>query len=211
MKAHIKICGLTRPRDVEAALLYGADMLGFIVEAKSSRKLSVGAAAQISRPARGCASRVAVTVNADEQLLRQICSVMRPSILQMHGDESPQWLSEVKTFTGLPIIKAIAVRDHKDLERVKTFENCADYILLDAKPPKDEARRGGHGLAFDWDLLKGFSAKVPVILAGGLTPNNIGAAKATGLIFFDVSSGVEATPGIKDHSRIQAFMKALHD
>ncbi|MBL4854541.1 MAG: phosphoribosylanthranilate isomerase [Robiginitomaculum sp.] len=211
MQTHIKICGLTRPQDVETALRCGANMLGFIVEAESSRKLDVETAARISRPASGCAKIVAVTVNADAELLRNICSEMRPNFLQMHGDESPKWLSEVKAFTGLPIIKAVAVRDRNDLERAKTFENCADYILLDAKAPKGDVQRGGHGLAFDWALLKGFSTKVPLILAGGLNLDNIRAAKATGLNFFDVSSGVEAAPGIKDHEKIQAFMKAAHE
>ncbi len=211
MQTHIKICGLTLSQDVETALRYGAGMLGFIVEAESPRRLDIETAARISRPAMGCAKSVAVTVNADEELLRRICTQMRPSVLQMHGDESPKWLSEVKRFTGLPIIKAVAVRDHNDLEHVKTYEACADYILLDAKAPKNDAQRGGHGLSFDWGLLKGFTSKTPLILAGGLNPTNISAAKATGFHFFDVSSGVEAAPGIKDPSLIRTFMKALHE
>jgi len=211
MRTQIKICGLTRPQDVEAALRYGADMLGFIIEAESSRRLSVDGAAQLSRPARGCAKRVAVTVNADEKLLRRICADMRPDILQMHGDESPDWLREAKEFTGLPIIKAVAVRERNDLERAMAYEGSADYILLDAKAPKGETRRGGHGLAFDWKLLKGFRSKTPLILAGGLSPSNIRAAKQTGIKFFDVSSGVEAAPGVKDASLIRALLKAAHD
>lgn len=211
MQTQIKICGLTQPEDVEAVLRYGADMLGFIVEAKSSRRLSVEEAARISRPAFDCAKRVAVTVNASEELLDRICADMRPDYLQMHGDENPKWLRTVKGYTGLPIIKAISIRERADLEQVNVYAGCADYILLDAKAPKGESQRGGHGLPFDWNLLKGFTSKTPLILAGGLSPANIRTAKATGIKFFDVSSGVEATPGVKDHNKVQAFMKATRE
>lgn len=211
MQTKIKICGLTRPQDVEAALQHGADMLGFIVEAKSARRLSVEEAAHMARPAFGIANRVAVTVNASKELLERICADMQPDYLQMHGDEDPKWLSVVKGFTGLPIIKALAVRGKADLEHIKTYAGCADYILLDAKAPEGESQRGGHGLSFDWDLLQGFTADIPLILAGGLNPQNIRAAKRTGINFFDVSSGVEAKPGVKDHDRIQAFMKAARE
>ena len=211
MQTQIKICGLTRPQDIEAALRYGADMLGFIVEAKSSRRLSLDEAVRLSRPAIGAAKRVAVTVNADEELLTRIATKMRPDYVQMHGDESPQWIGKIKKITGLPIIKAIAIRNSSDLKQVHAYETCADYILLDAKAPKGEAQRGGHGLSFDWDLLKNFTCKTPLILAGGLNPDNIKAAMRTGIKFFDVSSGVEASPGVKDHNKIKAFMENVHD
>ena len=207
----IKICGLTRAEDVETALLCGADMLGFIVEAKSTRRLSVSAAARLSRPAFGCAQRVAVTVDASEGVLETIASDMRPDILQMHGRESPKWLRVVKGFTGLPIIKAVQVRTKADLENARQFEGAADYILLDAKPPKGAAQQGGHGLSFDWSLLKDFKCETPLILAGGLSPSNIHTAKQTGIKFFDVSSGVEASAGVKDPSLMRAFMKAAHE
>ncbi|MCF6220747.1 MAG: phosphoribosylanthranilate isomerase [Robiginitomaculum sp.] len=211
MRTQVKICGLTRPKDVEAALWYGADLLGFIVEAKSTRRLCVNEAAKLSRSAHGLAKRVAVTVDADEGLLERIASQMQPDFLQMHGDESPKWVREVKAFTGLPIIKAVAIRDQSDLAQIKAYEASTDYILLDAKAPKGESQRGGHGLAFDWDLLKGFTCSAPLILAGGLNPKNITIAKRTGIKNFDVSSGVEAKLGVKDHEKIRAFMKAVHE
>ena len=216
MKTHIKICGLTRPEDVEAALLYGADMLGFIVEAKSSRRLTVKQAAQLSRPAFGAAKRVAVTVNATEDVLERICAEMRPDYIQFHGDESPKTIRYIGSFTGVPAIKAIAVRERADLKKIQAYAGCVDYILLDARAPKGESQRGeiqrgGHGLSFDWDLLKGFNCETPLILAGGLNPKNIAAAKRTGIKFFDVSSGVELSPGVKDQKKIQAFMKAVHE
>ena len=208
MRAYIKICGLTRPEDVQTALLYGADMLGFIVEAKSVRRLSVQEAAQIARPAFGCAKRVAVTVNADEDLIGRICVHMRPDYIQFHGDETPAYIKQIKERYNVGTIKALAIRDRDDLGHAKTFEDRADYILLDAKTPQGEIQRGGHGLSFDWALLKGFTCVAPLILAGGLNPDNIHTAKATGFDYFDVSSGVERMPGVKDPSRIQAFMKA---
>jgi len=216
MQPCVKICGLTRPQDIEVALQCGADMLGFIVEAKSSRRLSIEEAAKLSRPAIGCAQCVAVTVNASERLLDRICADMRPDYLQMHGDESPKWLRVVKGFTGLPIIKALSIHERADLEQVKAYAGCADYILLDAKAPRGENQRGGHGLSFNWDVLKGFKSETPLILAGGLNPENIKSAKKTGIKFFDVSSGVEANPdlksaGVKDHEKIRAFMKAVHE
>ena len=207
----VKICGLARTEDVEAALRYGADYLGFIVEAESLRRLSVDAAARLCRPAIGCAQRAAVTVDASEELLGRIANDMCPDILQMHGRETPKWLRVVKGFTGLRIIKAVQVRTKGDLEILRRFEGAADYILLDAKPPKGAAQQGGHGLSFDWNLLTGFKCKTPLILAGGLSLSNIKAAKATGIKFFDVSSGVEASAGVKDASLMHRFMKAAHD
>lgn len=216
MKTQIKICGLTRPEDVEAALRYGADMLGFIVEANSPRRLSVEEAAQLSRPAFGSAKRVAVTVNASEDLLERICADMRPDYLQFHGDESPKTIRYIGGFTGLPAIKAISITERAGLEQIQAYSGCVDYILLDAKAPKGESQRGGHGLSFDWSLLNGFKAETPLILAGGLSQQNISAAKRTGINFFDVSSGVEASPDlkghvVKDHKKIQAFMKAARE
>ncbi len=211
MDSAIKICGLTRASDVETALLHGADMLGFIVEANSPRRLCVEEAAKLSGPAFGCARRVAVTVDADENLLDRICSEMQPDILQMHGKEVPKWLQVVKGFAGLEIIKAVPIAERADLAKVKQYESCADYILLDAKPPKGNAQQGGHGLSFDWKILEGFTCSVPLILAGGLGPDNIRHAKTTGIKFFDVSSGVEARAGVKDPSLIAVFMHKAHE
>lgn len=191
--------------------MHGADMLGFIVEANSPRRLNVAEAAKLSRPAFGCAKRVAVTVDASEGLLDEICAQVHPDILQMHGKESPKWLRVVKGFTGVRIIKALPIAERADLAQVRWYEGVADYILLDAKPPKETAQQGGHGLSFDWDILKGFTCNTPLILAGGLGPDNIAQAKATGITFFDVSSGVEARAGVKDHSLTSKFMKAAHE
>ena len=208
MVLKVKICGLTRPQDIEAAIAAGADMLGFIVEAESPRRLTVGQAARLVRPARDCTKTVAVTVNASEDLLKHIHREIRPDFIQMHGSESPEWLRNVMKLTGIPLIKAIPVHVRADLDKAHAYAGCARYILLDAKPPKGTKQAGGHGSGFDWSLLKGFDCESPLILAGGLSPDNIARARTTGIDFFDVSSGVEARPGVKDHAKIKAFMKA---
>ena len=211
MKPLVKICGLTQARDVETAIACGADYLGFIVECASPRRLSVAQAARLSAPAVRIAKRVAVTVNPDAGLLARIAAQMRPDFLQLHGSESPEQAAHIKADTGLGIIKAISIRTKDDLKQAADYAGIADYILLDAKPPKGTTQRGGHGTTFDWKILHGFSCKTPLILAGGLDAHNAPRATATGIKFFDVSSGVEASAGVKDPSLMRAFMKAIHE
>ena len=205
----IKFCGLTRNKDVEAALSVGADLLGFIVECKSPRRLSVRDAARLSLPAKGLAKTVAVTVNADNQKLSAIAQQMQPDFIQFHGDETPDQLRHAKLEYGVGLIKALSVASAEDLRQASTYFDVADALLLDATPPKDEGQRGGHGQSFDWSLLDGFEAPIPVILAGGLSPDTIAEAmKMTNAHIFDVSSGIEAAPGIKDATLMATFMKA---
>lgn len=210
MAPSVKICGLTRPRDVEAAILYGADYLGFIVEAPSKRRLTLDQAAKISEPAKHILPRVAVTVNADNELIANIISEMQPDYIQFHGDETPARLSHIKAATDVKIIKAVAISSATDLWHAKAFYDIADLILFDAKPPKGETIRGGHGISFDWSLIRAANMPEKFALAGGLNPDNIkAAARETRAPIFDVSSRVESVPGAKDHHKIQAFMRNL--
>ncbi len=211
MRRQIKICGLARHEDVEAAIGFGADFLGFVVEAKSPRRLGVGNAARLARPAKGLVKTVAVTVNADDNLLADIINNMHPDYIQFHGDEDFGHLQNIKSKYDIGIIKAVKIADDKDLFVLAEFENICDYILLDAKPPKYASRAGGHGISFDWELLQGIKSKTPLILAGGLSVDNISSAKQTGIDFFDISSGLEARAGIKDHGKIKKFMEILHE
>ena len=205
----IKFCGLTRPEDVETALSLGVGFLGFIVECKSSRRLTVAQAARLARPATGLAKRIAVTVNPDDELIADICTQMEPDYIQLHGDESPARLLHIKNRHTVGLIKAQSVSSKGDLDRAQTYAQSADYLLLDAKPPKDVSQRGGHGLSFDWDLLQDFVTNVPIFIAGGLSPKTITKArKQTNAHYFDVSSGIEAAPGIKDAALMAQFMKA---
>ena len=209
MDIKVKICGLTRAQDVEAAIGYGADFLGFIVQAKSPRKLSVAQAAKLARPAKGAAKTVAVTVNADDALIEAITREMQPDYIQLHGDESVARTAEIARKFKIKTIKALAVSTPTDMIKAESYAGAADFILYDAKPPKGTAVRGGHGLSFDWTLLK--NAPLPKVwaLAGGLTPANARAATTqTNAPILDVSSGVERAAGIKDARKIQAFINA---
>jgi len=210
MNPRVKICGLTKPEDVEAAILYGASFLGFIVEAKSARRLSVAQAAKLSLPAKDSAKTVAVTVNADNSIIEAIAAQMQPDYIQLHGDESVDRVAEIARRFNIKTIKAIAASTSADMIAAEQYTGVADVILYDAKPPKGETVRGGHGLSFDWNILT--ASPLPKIwaLAGGLNPDNAGQAIArTNAPILDVSSGVEASAGVKDARKIQAFMKAV--
>lgn len=191
--------------------MHGADFLGFVVECESPRSLCINNAANLARPAENLAKRVAVTVNPNTFQLAQITAHMKPDYIQLHGDETPDDAARIKETTGIPVIKAISIGCKKDLIAATAFDQIADYILLDAKPPKQSSQRGGHGLAFDWSILKHVAFKTPYILAGGLNLKNIRQAiSETNAAIFDVSSGVESAPGVKDPALIQDLMKAVH-
>lgn len=214
MNPRVKICGLTRPEDVEAAILYGASFVGFIVEAKSARKLSVAEAAKLSLPAKASAKTVAVTVNADDELIDAIATQMQPDYIQLHGDESVERVAEVSRKFGLKTIKAFAVATDEDIKAAEHYAGVADFILYDAKPPKgtkgEEPVRGGHGLSFDWNILATSPLPKRWALAGGLTPENAAEAIARAHApILDVSSGVETSPGLKDATKIRAFMARI--
>lgn len=206
MTPKVKICGLTRPEDVEAAIRYGADYLGFIVEAKSKRRLSVSEAAKLSLPAKAIIPRVAVTVNADDETIAQIMNMMQPDLIQFHGDESPAHIVDVAKRYDIKTIKALPVTSKADILSAMEYAGFADYLLFDAKPPKGGDVRGGHGISFDWNIIKGAALPKTWFLAGGLKPDNVKDALKTGAPILDVSSGVERAPGVKDHGMIEAFI-----
>lgn len=210
MNTQVKICGLTRAQDVEAAISAGADFLGFIIEAKSPRRLSVEQATPLFDGAAGLAKRVAVTVNADETLLDKIALTLKPDYVQFHGDESVDRLADIAKHYDFKIIKACAIASDDDMKAAGEYAGVADLMLFDAKPPKGSDVRGGHGIAIDWSIIRRAPTPKLYALAGGLTPENVAEAiTATKAPMVDVSSGVEAEPGIKDVLKIQAFMKAV--
>jgi len=132
-------------------------------------------------------------------------------MLQLHGHESPARVSEVRARYGLPVMKAVGVAEAEDMAQIALYEEVADQLLIDAKPPKGADLPGGNGLSFDWRLLSGRKYwRKPWMLAGGLTPQNVRqAAQMTGARQVDVSSGVEAGAGVKDARRIAEFVAAL--
>tara|TARA_R110002110_G_scaffold4150_2_gene21419 strand:- start:2948 stop:3595 length:648 start_codon:yes stop_codon:yes gene_type:complete len=206
---NVKICGLTDAADVPAAILAGARYVGFVFFEKSPRNLSLKDAAFMAGSVPEGICKVALTVNATEEFLDQLTDQVPIDMIQLHGSESPERVTEIKTRYGLPVMKAVGVADADDLPVLDAYVKVADQILVDAKPPKGAALPGGNGLTFDWRLIAGRRWPVPWMLAGGLTAQNVAEAIAlTGATQVDVSSSVESAPGVKDAGLIQAFCAA---
>lgn len=209
MGTKVKMCGLTRAEDVQLACNAGAGFLGFIIEAPSHRSLSVGQASTLSAPYQGKVSRVAVTVNASDRLIKTICKQMQPDFIQFHGDESPSHIKAIAHQYNIRTIKAIAISAPADWEIANTYRHITDIILFDRKAPPYQPR-GGHGQVFDWSLLPHANLPEPWVLAGGLTPDNVATALSqTRAPILDVSSGIEQKVGLKDPQKITAFMEAV--
>ncbi len=205
----VKICGLRTEADVSAVAAAGAAYAGFVFYANSPRNLSPFQARGLSMAAPVGLAKVALTVDADDAFLEELMAVVPLDMLQLHGHETPERVAEIRTRFGLPVMKAIGVADEGDLAGLMEMSLAADQLLIDAKPPRGADLPGGNGLAFDWRLLVGRKWLRPWMLAGGLTPANVAeAVRLTGARQVDVSSGVEAAPGVKDHARIAAFMAA---
>ncbi len=205
----IKICGLSTPGTLDAALAAGADMVGFVFFAKSPRHIGFETACALGAQARGRARIVALTVDPDDALLAAVVEALDPDILQLHGKESPERVAEIGARFGRLTMKAIGVAAPEDLAGAAAYDGAADYLLIDAKPPKGAVLPGGNGLPFDWRLARDFAPDRPWLLSGGLGPDNVAEAiRATGAGGVDVSSGVESAPGVKDETKIAAFVAA---
>ncbi|NOD62523.1 MULTISPECIES: phosphoribosylanthranilate isomerase [unclassified Ruegeria] len=206
-----KICGLTAPDHVRAAVDAGAGYVGFVFFPKSPRHLETAQAAALTQLVPPGVAKVALVVNATDEELDSIVSAVPLDMLQLHGKESPHRVTEVRDRFGLPVMKAIGVAEAEDLTAIDLYSEVADQLLIDAKPPRDSELPGGNGLAFDWRLLAGRKYwRRPWMLAGGLTPQNVAeAARMTGARQVDVSSGVECAPGQKDATLIHEFAAAL--
>lgn len=207
--AQVKICGLSTPETMQAALDAGADMVGLVFFEHSPRHVSYETAALLADQARGHAKIVALVVDADDERLKSIAGLVKPDFFQAHGAETPQRVTEIHKLTSIPVIKAIKVKDASDIESAKAFTEVAALILYDAKAPETlvGALPGGNGLSFDWGLLQN-NSQPAFMLSGGLKPINV--AEAIGLThapIVDVSSGVETAPGRKDISLIRKFIE----
>jgi phosphoribosylanthranilate isomerase len=204
----VKICGIKDLAAMDAALDAGADLVGLVFFPPSPRAVTMDLAAKLAARARGRALVTALTVDADDKLLEEIVDHAKPDLLQLHGHESVERVVEIRTRFGRSVMKAIPVAEAADLRVVPDYEAVADRILFDARPPKDASRPGGHGRAFDWALLARLARKKPMMLSGGLTPENVAEAIRIGRPdAVDVSSGVERAPGEKDTKKIRNFVK----
>ena len=209
MSLLVKICGLSTPATLTAALDAGADMVGFVFFPPSPRHIDLTRAREFGGMAKGRALKVALSVDADDALLENIIETLRPDILQLHGHESVARMRDIKQTFGLPVMKALAVETASDLAVLPGTAAVADRILFDAKPPKDATRPGGLGDVFDWTLLSKISLAIPYMVSGGLHAGNIAeAVRVTRAGGVDVSSGVESAPGVKDAEMIHAFIRA---
>jgi len=206
---HVKICGVTNAAAIDSAVSAGAHYLGFNFYPPSPRYLTPERASALMRDVPAGVAKVALVVDAQDDELEALLDAVPADVLQLHGHESPERVAEVRARFGLPVIKVVGIADADDLADLDKYLAVSDQILVDTKPPKNARLPGGNGLAFDWRLLQGRQWPCPWLLAGGLTPENVGAAiRLTGARQVDVSSGVESAPGVKDAERMAAFIQA---
>ncbi len=210
MSAHAKICGLTTPETLDAALADGAAFVGAVVFPRSPRHIEIRHAATLFERARGKAKIVAVTVDADDALLTEIALILKPDLIQLHGHETREQAERVRMLTGAGIIKVLPIRAHEDFAEADDWEPFAEHLMFDAKPPEGSHLPGGVGARFDWALLADRAFRHPWFVAGGLTADNVAQAiRVSGAPLVDVSSGVEREPGVKDPALIAAFLEAV--
>jgi phosphoribosylanthranilate isomerase len=212
MSVLIKICGLKTPAALDAALDAGADLVGFVFFAPSPRHVGFEAARTLGARVRQRAQKVAVSVDADDELLKSCIDSLQPDLLQLHGRETPERVAIIRSRFRLPVMKALPIAERADLSQIHVYSKVVDWLMFDARAPRGATRPGGFGMAFDWHLLENLSLGVPFMLSGGLNPGNVAEAfritRADGL---DVSSGVEALPGEKDADKIRAFIRAARE
>ncbi|MEM7752655.1 MAG: phosphoribosylanthranilate isomerase [Pseudomonadota bacterium] len=206
----VKICGLKTRETVTAAVEAGAAYLGFNFVEKSKRFVDIETARDLAIDVPPGVAKVALVLDANDATLDQITSAVPLDMLQLHGDETPARVAEVKARYGLPVMKAVGIADKTDLAALNAYGAVADQLLVDTKPPQHGDLPGGTGLTFDWRLIANRRWQVPWMLAGGLTPDNVAQAIAlTGTKQVDVASGVESAPGIKDTALIRAFLNSV--
>ena len=212
MAVQAKICGLSDPASIDAALHGGASHIGFVFFPKSPRNVSFDQVAALAAKVPDHVARVGVFVDPEDDMVERAVVAGRLNVLQLHGNETPIRAARLKTQTGLEVWKAIPVRTRADIDGAAAFAGAADLLLFDAKPPKGADLPGGLGLRFDWRLLTDYRAPMRWGLSGGLDPANV--AEAVGIArarLVDVSSGVEDAPGVKSAKKIEAFLKAVKE
>ena len=209
MGVQAKICGLSTPEAVSAALEGGAAFLGFMFFARSPRNIAPDAAQRLAQPVRGAAKIVAVVVDPDDAEVDRIAAILKPDLIQLHGAETPTRARAIGERMGAGVIKVLPVAEAGDLAAAAGYETVVEHLMFETKPPKDAERPGGLGQPFDWTLMAGRRFQRPWLLAGGLNPWNLAeAVRLSGAPVVDVSSGVERGAGLKDPALIRAFLNA---
>jgi phosphoribosylanthranilate isomerase len=204
-----KICGLSTPETLDAAIAGGASHVGFVFFPPSPRNLTFDAAAGLAARVPDRVARVGVFVDPADDLLERAIAAGRLDVLQLHKI-APERIAAIRARHCLPVWAAVAVKARADLDAARPMAGLVDRILYDAKTPEGASLPGGMGLRFDWGLLDGFRHPAPWALSGGLDAGNVvEAIRRTGAPIVDVSSGVESAPGVKDAAKIAAFLKAV--
>jgi phosphoribosylanthranilate isomerase len=205
MTVEAKICGLSTPETVDAAVRFGARYVGFVTYLKSPRHISTETMRELGARVPKGVTRVGLFVDPDDALLDEKLGSGALDMLQLHGGETPERVAAIRQRTGKPVVKAIKVAAAGDVEQgIEAYAGVADRLMFDAA---DGTLPGGNARAFDWTILSGRAIGLPWFLAGGLTPENVAeAVRVTGAHAVDVSSGVEETRGVKSIDRIAAFL-----
>jgi phosphoribosylanthranilate isomerase len=202
--ARVKICGITRPEDAELAASLGAWAIGFILWPQSNRAADPAVAAGIARTLRRQVEIVGVFVNPTLDEVAGAAESIGLTHVQLHGDEGPSFCTAVAQRTGAQVIKALRIGSQADMRDAERFHTA--FHLLDADAG---SAYGGTGRTWNWDLIGARRSKIPVLLSGGLGPDNVAEAIAAVQPWgVDVASGVESAPGIKDPAKVEAFIAA---
>lgn len=206
----VKICGLKDEANVRVAVENGADFLGFVFYDKSPRNIALAYAKDLAKFARVINPNIqicAVTVAPDDNLLNDLKIAFAPDYVQIHAIDDIDRIQEIQN-QGFKIIHAFGIENAQDLQKARQFFGIAEFILFDAKPPKNATNAGGFGISFDWNLLKDLPQNLNWFLSGGLKPDNVsGAIAATNARNVDVSSGIESSLGIKNPELIKSFLQ----
>ena len=209
VSVQVKICGITSADAVDAAASAGAAFGGLVFHPNSPRNVELEQARSLADHMRGRLKSVALIVDKDDAGIEALVGLVRPDFLQLHGSESARRTAYIRGKFRVPVIKVLPVAAVPDLAAAAEYEDAADMLMFDARPPKGAQRPGGHGAAFDWKILDGRNFTKPWFLAGGLMPDNVARAIAlSGAKLVDVSSGVESAPGVKDAQAIRDFIQA---
>ena len=211
MKYLIKICGITSEKDVEAAQQLGANFIGFVLVQKSKRFVDLKKLGLLTMMVRKPSSSVALLADPSDDFLERLLLACKVDYIQLHGEESPKRVNQIARITNIPLIKAIGVEKETDLLNIRSYEKSVDYILLDSKVKENGHLKGGRGISFNWNIIRGFNFNKPWFLAGGLDANNvIDAIEITGAKMLDVSTGVENEPGKKNFEKMKKFIGRIN-
>lgn len=206
----IKICGVTTPEITSVVAGAGARFVGFVFVPQSPRFIDIERARLLARQLPTGVRSVGLFVNPDDETLSRVLGAVSLDMIQLHGDESPARVQDIKSRYHIPVIKAFPISQKEDVDQIDSYLSVIDWILFDAKSPQNSDITGGNGIPFDWTILKDKKFPKPWMLSGGLTADNVGdALSVLSPDAVDVSSGVEMSRGVKDAEKIRKFIEAV--